>query len=271
LTNGHDEERSLLQQQLYAAESLALQRKHLINVRVWQRHVLFLTGLPSSLSREDALRRRVAAFGQVSKLTLNRPSRNVVTAHVVYSKPEEARAAVLGLEGQIVDGQMVRAAIGSNKYCPAFLRGQQCGISDCSYLHAIQENALTGHKDDRAFLDGQDDDFSPEHLGGIDMAAFERLRGGVPARPATMSKAPGDGVARPSNAASDSSGFATCSPISLAVSFILRRAYAVHPDVKSALSVLCAPRHTSQAFAGLSSLLSTPYPIFISPPQQEGQ
>jgi hypothetical protein len=61
-TQRHESE--MLSSATRAEEALVLQRKHLANVRVLLRHIVFVTGLPPSLCREDVLRRKMAGFGQ---------------------------------------------------------------------------------------------------------------------------------------------------------------------------------------------------------------
>jgi hypothetical protein len=216
----------------------------------------------------------------VVRVLYSRPSRNVVSCHVSFARIEDARTALQGLEGLVVDTQTLHCALGTAKYCPAFLRGQSCQAPECPHLHVQMDDALVVVAKERAFLDAEEDVLSPEHLGGVDLQVFERSRpGGVPIR-MTTAKAPGEGVVRSQqpDLPGQFSG-PNCSPISLTAALILRRSHAIHPDVKTSLGMLCAPRPNSlvrspalvllangpQAFSGLGALLTSSGPLFLAP------
>lgn len=48
----------------------------------------------------------------------------------------------------IVEGRMLKASLGTTKYCSTFLRGQQCHKPECMYLHDIAEEEISFTKED---------------------------------------------------------------------------------------------------------------------------
>lgn len=122
--------------------SLAQQRSSLVNVRVVQKHVVFVLGLPLSIAKEDILRRpeHFGQYGRITKIVVGHfaPSQNrsaSASAQIMYSRAEEAQQAIRGVDGRVIDGHQIRASFGTTRYCQYFLRGQQCHNPNCLFLH----------------------------------------------------------------------------------------------------------------------------------------
>ena len=49
------------------------------------------------------------------------------SAYVTFSRPEEALRCIEAVDGTELDGRVLRACLGTTKYCHAFLRYQPCG------------------------------------------------------------------------------------------------------------------------------------------------
>jgi len=135
-----------------ARGDIAPSKKELNNVRVIQRNLVYMIGIPPSLAREDLLRRRefFGQYGKILKVVANRnqqyntsgsngPSHS---AYVTYSRREEALSAIQAVDGLVVEGRVLRASFGTTKYCSYFLRNVQCVNPDCMYLHEL------GHDED---------------------------------------------------------------------------------------------------------------------------
>lgn len=87
-------------------------------------------------------------FGQYGKITKiyinttnaydpenkNGPS---FSAFITYTNDYEAALAILCVEGFFLNGHVLRAAFGSNKYCNHFLKNTQCLSKDCMYIHSL--------------------------------------------------------------------------------------------------------------------------------------
>ena len=116
-------------------------RKHLFNVRVIQRNLVYVVGLNVQYCREDVLRRGdlFGRFGRIIKLQVSLPKpgdfQRQGSAYVTYHRREDAARCIKGVDGTTLDGKVLRACFGTTKYCNAFLRYQQCSNPDCLYLH----------------------------------------------------------------------------------------------------------------------------------------
>ncbi|MCD7452197.1 hypothetical protein HAX54_015477 [Datura stramonium] len=130
-------------------------RKQLSSVRVIQRNLVYIVGLPLSLADEDLLQGReyFAQYGKVLKVSMSRTAagaiqqfaNNTCSVYITYSKEEEAVRCIQSVHGFILDGRPLRACFGTTKYCHAWLRSVPCTNPDCLYLHDIgsQEDSFT--------------------------------------------------------------------------------------------------------------------------------
>eukprot|EP01114_Cavostelium_apophysatum_P013545 TRINITY_DN3302_c0_g1_i2.p1 TRINITY_DN3302_c0_g1~~TRINITY_DN3302_c0_g1_i2.p1 ORF type:complete len:1166 (-),score=378.20 TRINITY_DN3302_c0_g1_i2:30-3527(-) len=123
------------------------QNRHLSNVRVIQRNLVYVTNLPLAHAREDVLRRHeyFGQYGKVLKVVINKnhiynsdsPQGPSVSAYVTFSKRDDAARAILGVNGVAIEGRQLRASYGTTKYCTYFLKGLPCTNPDCMYLHEL--------------------------------------------------------------------------------------------------------------------------------------
>jgi len=122
----------------------------LANVRVIQRNLVYVTGLPLKHAYDDVLAgpKWFKPYGRILKCVANRsvqynsnsPCGPTVSAYVTYSKHEEALEAIKKLDNTMHEGHNLRCSFGTTKYCNNFLRGLECTNPDCMYLHKVQEN-----------------------------------------------------------------------------------------------------------------------------------
>ncbi|KAF8395025.1 hypothetical protein HHK36_018964 [Tetracentron sinense] len=130
-------------------------RKHLSNVRVIQRNLVYIMGIPPSLADEDLLQHKeyFGQYGKVLKVSVSRTasgailhsSNNTCSVYITYSKEEEAVRCIESVHGFVLEGSSLRACFGTTKYCHAWLRNVPCNNPDCLYLHDIgtQEDSFT--------------------------------------------------------------------------------------------------------------------------------
>ncbi|CAF1059106.1 unnamed protein product [Adineta ricciae] len=115
-------------------------RKHLANLRVVQRNLVFVNGLPSRLADTELLRRNdhFGKYGKIVKLVTS-PAHNgqlnSICVYITYSRSEEALRAIQSLCNYHVDGRTLKATLGTTKYCSRYLKGASCQKADCLYLH----------------------------------------------------------------------------------------------------------------------------------------
>lgn len=144
----------------------ALGRRHLLNVRVVQRNVVYVVGLGSRFAKEEVrlltalfhirnkrmprkmipILRSSEYFGQYGKITkillVKRTptgARNsVVGLYITYYRREDAARAITSVDGAPSPsggGDVMRASYGTTKYCIAFLRNVACTNNGCLDLH----------------------------------------------------------------------------------------------------------------------------------------
>lgn len=130
-------------------------RKNLSSVRVIQRNLVYIVGLPLTLADEDLLQgaEYFAQYGKVLKVSISRTAAGTIqqfpnstcSVYITYSKEEEAVRCIQSVHGYTLEGRPLRACFGTTKYCHAWLRSVPCINPDCLYLHEIgtQEDSFT--------------------------------------------------------------------------------------------------------------------------------
>ncbi|XXG81121.1 hypothetical protein AAC387_Pa09g1828 [Persea americana] len=120
-------------------------RKHLSSVRVIQRNLVYIIGLPNHLADESALEHKeyFGQYGKVLKVSITKPASgsqhpsnpNTCSVYITYGKEEEAVRCIQSVHGFILEGRSLRACFGTTKYCHTWLRNMVCNNPDCLYLH----------------------------------------------------------------------------------------------------------------------------------------
>ncbi|KAF5357815.1 hypothetical protein D9756_001673 [Leucocoprinus leucothites] len=125
----------------------SLGRRHLANVRVVQRNVVYVVGIGSRAKEEliPTLRSNeyFGQYGKINKIILVKrtPSGGgapVVGLYITYHRKEDAARAISAVDGVPSPGggkEVMRASYGTTKYCMAFLRGVSCTDHSCMNLH----------------------------------------------------------------------------------------------------------------------------------------
>ncbi|XP_064601615.1 CCR4-NOT transcription complex subunit 4-like isoform X2 [Liolophura sinensis] len=143
------------QKDLQRKQKAAENRKHLANVRVVQKNLVFVVGLSQRLAEPDVLKKHeyFGKFGKIHKVVINQSTSYAgsqgpsASAYVTYHKPEDALRAILAVNNVHIDGRTLKASLGTTKYCSHFLRGAQCPKGDCMYLHELGEEAASFTKE----------------------------------------------------------------------------------------------------------------------------
>ncbi|XP_015079364.1 uncharacterized protein LOC107023251 isoform X4 [Solanum pennellii] len=133
-------------------------RKQLSSVRVVQRNLVYIVGLPLSLADEDLLQRKeyFSQYGKVMKVSISRTAAGTIqhfandtcSVYITYSKEEEAILCIQSVHGFVLDGSPLRACFGTTKYCHAWLRNVPCTNLDCLYLHEVGSQEDSFSKDE---------------------------------------------------------------------------------------------------------------------------
>ena len=136
-------------------------RKHLQNVRVIQRNLVYAIGIPLKHCKEDTLGRQefFGRYGEIQKISVNRSGPNgryggggggTGSAYVTFKREADAVICIKKLDGSVVDGHTIKACFGTTKYCNSFLKYQPCNNPDCLYLHEIGEETESFTKEEMA-------------------------------------------------------------------------------------------------------------------------
>ncbi|KAJ2853345.1 transcriptional repressor general negative regulator of transcription subunit 4, partial [Coemansia erecta] len=150
-------------------------RRHLANVRVVQKNLVYVIGLPANLSTEETLRSHdyFGQFGRINKIVVNRRQTGssshhpTVGVYVTYATKEDATRAINAVDGSMLEGRVLRATFGTTKYCSYYLRNIPCQNPGCMYLHEPGEEADSFTKEDLAanrvgLRDNNDDDYDDD-------------------------------------------------------------------------------------------------------------
>ncbi|CAG0886272.1 unnamed protein product [Cyprideis torosa] len=137
---------------------LSENRKHLSAVRVVQRNLVFVVGLPARLSDPDVLKKHeyFGKFGKILKVAINHAtgyagqasSGGTSAAYITYARAEDAVRAIQAVTNIHVDGKTIKASLGTTKYCSQFLKNLGCSKSDCMYLHELGDDKASFTKEE---------------------------------------------------------------------------------------------------------------------------
>ncbi|KAG3088878.1 hypothetical protein PI124_g5058 [Phytophthora idaei] len=127
------------------AKQATVNRKSLQNVRVMQRNLVYVIGLPVQFAEEDILRSNecFGQYGKIVKAVVNKSHLNAdranatASAYITFANKDDALCCIVAIDGYYLDGSLLRASFGTTKYCNFFLRNMQCNNPDCLYLHEL--------------------------------------------------------------------------------------------------------------------------------------
>ncbi|XP_047970398.1 uncharacterized protein LOC125213735 [Salvia hispanica] len=135
-------------------------KKDLTNIRVIQRKMAYVIGLPLTLADEDLLLRNdyFGQYGKVTKVSLSRTAGGAIqqfindtcSVYITYAKEEEALRCIQSVHGFVLEGRFLRASFGTAKYCHAWLKNMPCNNPACLYLHSIGADEDSFGKDEVA-------------------------------------------------------------------------------------------------------------------------
>lgn len=81
-------------------------------------------------------------YGKITKVSIgvapmSNSSTPTHTAFIHFMRMDDALRAIQSANNLIVDGRLIRASLGTTKYCSSFLRGMACQKSVCCYILKI--------------------------------------------------------------------------------------------------------------------------------------
>ncbi|XP_063702072.1 putative uncharacterized protein DDB_G0286901 isoform X3 [Culicoides brevitarsis] len=131
-------------------------RKHLANVRVVQKNLVFVVGLPPRLADPEVLKRHeyFGKYGKIHKVVIN-PSTAYAgaqgpsaSAYVTYVNNNDSLRAIQSVNNITIDGRLIKTSLGTTKYCSNFMKNQPCPKPDCMYLHELGDEEASFTKEE---------------------------------------------------------------------------------------------------------------------------
>ncbi|KAE8778935.1 CCR4-NOT transcription complex subunit 4 [Hordeum vulgare] len=151
-------EQMKLQKQKSATNQLRVAEEpidHPDNVRVIQRKLVYIVGMPSEFASEKVLRQKsfLGQYGKIENIIIDNIGANQQIpdsgrVYVTFSREEEAVLCIEAVNGFVLDGRPLKATFGVTRYCHIWLSNKVCQKPNCSYVHkkALPEDVCS--KDD---------------------------------------------------------------------------------------------------------------------------
>ncbi|KAI2636727.1 hypothetical protein GGS21DRAFT_542671 [Xylaria nigripes] len=137
-------------------------RKNLQGVRVVQKNLVYVTGLTPTVREDELLKtlRKPEFFGQygnIQKISIsNRKSsdgqQQSLGIYVTFEKKEDASRCIAAVHGSHNGDRVLKAQLGTTKYCSAWLRHEQCGNRQCMFLHELGDEEDSYSRQDLSSL-----------------------------------------------------------------------------------------------------------------------
>jgi CCR4-NOT transcription complex subunit 4 len=135
------------QKEVQKREAEKENRKNLVGVRVVQKNLVYVTGLTPTVREDELLKtlRKPEFFGQYGNiLKISISSRKgtdgqnqSLGVYVTFEKQDDAARCIQAVNGSQNGDRVLRAQLGTTKYCSAWLRHEQCTNRQCMFLHEL--------------------------------------------------------------------------------------------------------------------------------------
>jgi CCR4-NOT transcription complex subunit 4 len=125
-------------------------------VRVVQKNLVFVVGLPPRLADAEILKKHeyFGKYGKIHKVVIN-PSTTYAgvqgpsaSAYVTYVHNNDALRAIQSVNNITIDGRSIKTSLGTTKYCSHFMKNQVCPKPDCMYLHELGDTEASFTKEE---------------------------------------------------------------------------------------------------------------------------
>ncbi|KAI1880711.1 hypothetical protein JX265_000951 [Neoarthrinium moseri] len=167
-------------------------RKNLVGVRVVQKNLVYVTGLTPTVPEDELLKtlRKQEFFGQygnIHKISIsNRKAPDgqpqSLGIYVTFEKKEDAARCIQAVNGSHNGDRVLRAQLGTTKYCSAWLRNEQCSNRQCMFLHELGDEEDSYTRQDLSSLNSVHTQRPFSGAPGSSRSA-SRLQGGPPQPP----------------------------------------------------------------------------------------
>ncbi|KAI1141607.1 hypothetical protein F5Y05DRAFT_267584 [Hypoxylon sp. FL0543] len=150
------------QREVQKREAEKESRKNLQGVRVVQKNLVYVTGLTPTVREDELLKtlRKPEFFGQygnIQKISIsNRKSADgqpqSLGIYVTFERKDDAARCIQAVNGSQNGDRILKAQLGTTKYCSAWLRHEQCGNRQCMFLHELGDEEDSYSRQDLSSL-----------------------------------------------------------------------------------------------------------------------
>ncbi|KUJ12256.1 uncharacterized protein LY89DRAFT_592684 [Mollisia scopiformis] len=129
-----------------------LNRKHLSGLRVLQKNLVYVVGLSPGIPEQEILStlrgdRYFGQYGKIVKIVVSNkktnesgPNGQSLGVYVTFARNEDAARCIAAVNGSQNGERVLRAQLGTTKYCSAYLRNETCTNKNCMFLHEPGDN-----------------------------------------------------------------------------------------------------------------------------------
>jgi CCR4-NOT transcription complex subunit 4 len=126
----------------------------LSGLRVIQKNLVYVVGLSPGIKEDEILNtlrgdKYFGQYGKIIKIVVSKGGKNgevsangqpSLGVYVTFAKKEDASRCIAAVNGSTNGDRVLRAQLGTTKYCSAYLRGETCTNKSCMFLHEPGEN-----------------------------------------------------------------------------------------------------------------------------------
>jgi len=140
------------QREAQKREVESLNRKHLAGLRVVQKNLVYVVGLSPGIKEDEILAtlrgdKYFGQYGKILKIVVSKAkpgesgqNSNSLGVYVTFEKNDDAQRCINAVNGSQNGERVLRAQLGTTKYCSAFLRGEACNNKQCMFLHVSSDS-----------------------------------------------------------------------------------------------------------------------------------
>ncbi|KAK3316075.1 hypothetical protein B0H66DRAFT_518730 [Apodospora peruviana] len=183
------------QKEVQKREAEKENRKNLVGVRVVQKNLVYVTGLTPTVREDELLKtlRKPEFFGQygnIQKISIsNRKSSDgqnqSLGIYVTFEKKEDAAKCIQAVNGSQNGDRVLRAQLGTTKYCSAWLRHEPCTNRQCMFLHELGDEEDSYTRQDLSSMNSINSQYTRQDPSSSNVSAQQSVRSGGASRSAS--------------------------------------------------------------------------------------
>lgn len=133
-----------------------------------QKNLVYVVGLSQGIPEQDLLQtlrgeKYFGQYGKILKIVVSKPKagdpNSSLGVYVTFARKEDAARCIAAVNGSTNLDRVLRAQLGTTKYCSAYLRNETCTNKQCMFLHEPGDN---------------EDSYSRQDLSSINSVATQR-------------------------------------------------------------------------------------------------